>query len=238
VNPVLAARQRSRFPKTGADVSLDLSCQIDPVLFQAGCRAPIFPGKWNRWVVAASETFGGITMPLFPPAPTPTVTSKPSVPEQTQAVAERVCRWFNKIEGVEYTFDDCPATNIVVTPLAQRDPTAAWKPLVDWSRCSTAITIEEDIQVLYSIEFVYRGQFNDAPWPTWAGAIRGWCPVDASIAVMQVYEPSAVDSQGQPVPPPKESLVDRLNPFKDAKMPWGWILLGGLGIVAITRVVK
>lgn len=225
-----------------ADVSLDLKCGIDPKLWQANCRIPLYPGIYNRWIVATSETFGGTTLPLFPPAPTPTITTKPTVAEQASAVSQLVCRWFDLIEGA-MPLERCVATDITVTPLDQRDVSKGWKPVIDMTDCQAKITISESIQVLYGVEFVYRGTFNDAPWPAWGGLIRGWCPIDAEAAALEIYEGAKLDTRGRSVPalPKPQGIGDYLglpDLPKIPPVPWGWIALGVGGVVVLTRVIK
>ena len=229
------AANTARTPRTGA------VCDIDPELFKNGCRIPLYPGQWNRWIVAASTEYGSLI-------------GKPSEEERVTAIYKQVCQWFRIVEN-EHFYDSCDSTDVTVAMVVKENMAARWgEPVATWDQCIQPITVESPFNV-YKVEFVYRGTRTSLPWPVWKEDVIGWswCPVMADLAVMNVYPSSSLSSpvvdntgtvieKGRPVGAgdrPSKGIIDLVTPdTSKLKMPWGWIVVGVLGIVVVTRVVK
>lgn len=156
----------------------DLVCWgIDIDKFQQTYRIPVFPDKWNVWLLKR------------------TIADNPTTEDlSTSRLSGYVWRvfyyvWFKVIGG---DFDHLKAT---------LDPSAkvlqALHPVAALAANAVPANVVEPSRYIL-VQFVYRGSLQDAPWPVSSTYLTGnlaWCPKDATWMVDTVYAPL-----NQPVP--------------------------------------
>lgn len=183
---------RRRAVRTGAE---PMTCTIaDIEAFLEACQIPLYPGKWNTWLLLR------------------TLTDEPEI-GQVEATARAVLRWWFKSSATwpGLTRGDVDNFELVVGE-AQDPSTTPTPPVSPWgdrSRsahrqdCDQFMTLKPGAYIPIWVRFVYRGQAQRMGWPVrrvFFPGIAISCPIEADWLLDSVYEPIADEEIPEPTP--------------------------------------
>jgi hypothetical protein len=165
---------------------------VDIVKFKDTYRIPLYPGKWNVWLVRRtirddpSESW--VKTSFWNVLNFKWLNKNPSVvPVYTGAIEEKPQSWGGSFDHLSVTVSPAP------------QDLAKFSPVASISSHAVPVTINGKFEYVL-VAFVYRGASQDMAWPVWQTAIgqffNNWCPEGADWAVDTVYDPPNI-----PVPP-------------------------------------
>lgn len=216
------ARVRSGNGTTDRDVVASVFCDVDPDEFKAACSIPLFPGKWNTWLLWVS------------------VADDPDEETIRRMVKAALRTWFMESASLEgFTLGNVDTVEIDFDPPAEFGAGVGGSPevsrlLANRARlvrreddCSETIALRSGQAIPVVAQFVYRGRQTRMPWPvikiqrtgiptpgglgmigegeTLFGelAIVRWCPTQADVILESVWRPlenESVPDEGPGLP--------------------------------------
>ncbi len=204
--PLFPLGSRGLSSTEGAPHIGDLNCPaIDIDTFQAICRAPLFPGHVNRWVLVR------------------TLSDEPDDETLRRSVAAVFAQWFKSSSewgwlidaAVEYKGTTSAGHADLIRIVRTSRESISWTPTVARRDDLLILPFIHGTPIWIAVEFAYRGTASDMPWPVhkvppmWL-PINPWCPVGADWILDSVGE--AVD-----VAPPAMSASEKAREaFGDA----------------------
>ncbi len=169
----------ARMPMTSGFVAVgDLSCPgVDVDAFKQKCRAPLNPEGWNRWLLWR------------------TTRDEPSALDVERSTYAVLGKWFELVEGrggVRVPGNGTGKVDNVKIRVVPWDWSAPWRVVARREDCTPLPTVAGNGAIGVVVEFVYRGQTRDMPWPVHKAQIIGpWCRVQADWILARAYEPPA-----------------------------------------------
>ncbi len=218
----------ARLPQTSEFVAVgDLSCPgVDVDAFKQKCRAPLNPEGWNRWLLWR------------------TTRDEPSALDVERSTYAVLAKWFELVEGpdgVSMPGNGSGKVDNVKIRVVPWDWSAPWRVVARREDCTPLPTISGNGAIGVVVEFVYRGQTRDMPWPVHKAQIIGpWCPVQADWILARAYEPPADAAPAERTA--REELAEGMRRAANALLPspvsMAFAALAVLGVWTIGRAFR
>lgn len=206
----------------------DLGCPgIDVDAWEKANRAPLFPGKVQRWILVRTDR------------------DNPSIPDDiVQTLKAALGKWFEATpfdpldpRGVRGLVDSVKVERISRERLTMTDRVKRREDL------TLPPTVEAKVPIWIAVSFAYRGAASDMPWPVRkGGAIQlsssAHCPVAADWILDQVGEPPKAEAP--PLPPLGDALPDAAADVVNAAVfkTFGLPLLAVAGLLGLVILAK
>ena len=155
---------------------------FDVEAFKAECRAPVYPGLINRWILVRTDA------------------DNASLVEVKDNAKAQLKHWF-------WPSDMGSIDNIEIgEPL--RGSLGSYRPqgIVKRSnQCAQTMTVRAKTPWFVPVSFAYRGSADSIPWPAWKDTFMGdWCPIAADWILF------LVESPGSDAPPEERGWLPKL----------------------------
>jgi hypothetical protein len=225
----------------------DLGClAVDLAQFQARNRVPLWPGKWNKWILMRTTrdnpddaailatmraAFGKWSPKIWGPLD---LTVETTIPEGPRA-GERTVRvgHFDYLHIVKASRDRLFFPRDQWARLLPEDKLPARRESVD-----PAPTLSTSTAIWLEVAFVWRGQGETSrPWPVLTDSVvraTQQCPIDADWILDSCAVPSAEPAPAEKTPIEKGGTeIEALIP----SVAWGGGLFAAGAVAAIVALI-
>ena len=205
----------------------DIGCTgVDVEAFKRMCRAPMHPEGWNRWLLWR------------------TTRDEPSALDIERSTYAVLGKWFELVENADGMSMPGRGTGKVDNVKIRVVPwefMAPWRVVARREDCTPLPTVSGNGAIGVLIEFVFRGQSRDMPWPVHKAQMLGpWCPVQADWLLARVYEPPS--EHAPPERSAREELTEGVKRAANVLLPspigLGVAALAVLGVWTIGRAFR
>jgi hypothetical protein len=214
-------------------MTMEWLCPTNVEEWKAANKAPLFPGVWNRWLLARTGR------------------DNPDDKTLRDTLAAVMTRWFPNGDWgraevlVTYTVPAGSARSGQVTTSAGVADlihvVKVWRgqkfpPVLPAVKRREQLTVLPTLRSGYDdvymlIEFVYRGTAREMPWPVYRAAdsiftYSGWCPIEADWMLVQALQPDVTEKPPSPLTP-GEKVVTNVQSYVPTIA-----VVGGLVVIA------
>ena len=210
----------------------DVLCPgVDVDAWKAQNRAPLFPGKQNKWVLARAND-DGLT-----------------VADITTSLYEAFEYWFDASVGIIAASEDRAkigeADSVRVVSIGEFPQMAAGTIIARKESLSSMPIITGKRVVYVEVTFDYRGTNSNMAWPCftsiWDGKIKGSCPNSSDWALQYVFQPvKGVEPErtdGDVLTDFGGGISDFGGKAADALKTPFYVLMGVLGILGVAYIL-
>jgi len=156
---------------------------FDVDAFKAACRAPVYPGLINRWILVRTDV------------------DNKSLVEVREGAKAQLKHWFWPSDMG--TIDNTEIGDPLRGSLGSYKPSGIVKRA---NQCDQPMTVRTTNQAWFiPVSFAYRGSADTVPWPAWKDTFMGdWCPIAADWILF------LVESPGTDAPPEERGWLPKL----------------------------
>ena len=162
----------------------DLGCPgVDVDAFRASCRVPLYPERWNRWLLWR------------------TARDNPSVLDVERSTFAVMRKWFELVEqpsGFSWPGKGEGKIDNLILRMVPYDWTGGWGPsIARREQCSPVPMMRPGtgMPLGIAVEFVFRGMATNMAWPVHRPAVIGsYCPIGADWMLARAYAAPATEA--------------------------------------------